>query len=346
MKFDKGVIWLRIIACYMVILNHTFGQLLDIEKLSVNWILSCVVVVISKSAVPIFLMISGSLSLNKEISYTKNTMAILKMVMVLLLFSLLYYRFDPLNSYRELGSFFNNFFSLPITNAFWYMYAYIAIMIFRPFIHKMIENFRSKDYYVFFTVSLFFTSLIPLLEKVSGKVLLSPRFTINLFSIYIVYYVFGHYVRNFLEKITRKMFINACITFISVTIFTVVMMIHTKSQGVVKFTIWDSEGVGLNIAVPAMCLMIIFRYLYENKQTSNSALIIISKATFGVYLFSDLLIHRYTPLFYNNLLVTLKPFNRMLIFSVLVLLAGLIVTVLYYQIKDRLGKRVKSVISR
>lgn len=63
---------LRIIACFLVIVNHTNSVIfLGSSPDSLDWYVSLTYFFISKIAVPIFFMISGYLLLKKEDNYKK-----------------------------------------------------------------------------------------------------------------------------------------------------------------------------------------------------------------------------------------------------------------------------------
>ena len=100
MKKERNLIHidiLRIIACVFVIFNHTgaigFTKYLSYPIYSVHYWCWLFVSVLCKTAVPLFLMISGALLLNKEeISlYDLWVKKIARMVAVLFVFSFMHY---------------------------------------------------------------------------------------------------------------------------------------------------------------------------------------------------------------------------------------------------------------
>lgn len=95
---EKRIIYidiLRIVACLMVIFNHTNerGFLLFLNDgqgiPSFVWHLLCAT--ICKNGVPIFFMISGSLLLNKDESLRDTYKRLPRIIIDVLLFSLLYF---------------------------------------------------------------------------------------------------------------------------------------------------------------------------------------------------------------------------------------------------------------
>lgn len=72
----KRTLWLdilKIIACFLVIVNHAGGYVLGNNPSKITIIFYCVNFAICKIAVPIFIMVTGSLLLKKESSYNDIT---------------------------------------------------------------------------------------------------------------------------------------------------------------------------------------------------------------------------------------------------------------------------------
>ncbi len=63
---------LRIIACFLVIVNHTNSSVLLSEKPSLIWFVSLTYFFVCKIAVPIYFMISGALLLKKSDDFKKS----------------------------------------------------------------------------------------------------------------------------------------------------------------------------------------------------------------------------------------------------------------------------------
>ena len=70
---------LRIIACFMVIVNHSVGLCLN-HKTFLSSTFYCLSFSICKIGVPIFLMITGALILDKDYSYPKVFKCIIRVL--------------------------------------------------------------------------------------------------------------------------------------------------------------------------------------------------------------------------------------------------------------------------
>ena len=130
---------LRIIACFLVIVNHTNSDVFLSMAPSLTWFASLTYFFLCKMAVPLFVMISGALLLKKEEDYkTFFVKRILKVGIVILLFSFVYYVIDVLKTGDAFSmmSFGAHIYKDAITNAYWYLYLYLGLLIMLPLLQK------------------------------------------------------------------------------------------------------------------------------------------------------------------------------------------------------------------
>ena len=82
---------LRIIASFFVIVNHTAsGEFLAMQPAGRKWFFLVTYFFMSKTAVPVFLMISGVLLLRHVDEYRKNGARIIRIVLDIIIFSFIY----------------------------------------------------------------------------------------------------------------------------------------------------------------------------------------------------------------------------------------------------------------
>ena len=138
---------MRILAVLLVMYNHSapfmsFATQSGLEK-NVSFLLS----LICKAAVPLFFMISGVLLLGKEESFRDLFQKrILRMIYVIIIFSLLYHfkmawkgatPFAPLHVFLRLP--FDLVF-LP----YWYLYSYIGFLAILPFVRAIAKHMTKN----------------------------------------------------------------------------------------------------------------------------------------------------------------------------------------------------------
>ena len=112
--------FLRIIACFLVIVNHTNSRIFLGTTPSLLWFLSLSYFFICKVAVPVFVIITGYTMLDRETSYRKTALQFLRAALCLVLFSAVYYISDFKSGLIEnisLNGFFQTIISTNITNA-------------------------------------------------------------------------------------------------------------------------------------------------------------------------------------------------------------------------------------
>ena len=115
---------LRIIACFFVIVNHTNSELFLERAPTLTWFCSLAYFFFSKTAVPVFLMISGYTMLDKQTSHKDAARRAFRYGCSLVVFSGIYYLFGDFTDI-SLKNFSEIIRSKPIHYTFWYMYVYL-----------------------------------------------------------------------------------------------------------------------------------------------------------------------------------------------------------------------------
>ena len=153
---------MRILAVLLVMYNHSapfmsFATQSGLEK-NVSFLLS----LICKAAVPLFFMISGVLLLGKEESFRDLFQKrILRMIYVIIIFSLLYHfkmawkgatPFAPLHVFLRLP--FDLVF-LP----YWYLYSYIGFLAILPFVRAIAKHMTKNMLYYLILLQILTESL-------------------------------------------------------------------------------------------------------------------------------------------------------------------------------------------
>ena len=218
---------LRIIACFLVIVCHTYTLGFNKTEYNVTWFLSVVIYLISKTAVPIFFMISGFLNLRKDYTYKeiiKKT--ITRLLIPLLFFSVLIYFKD--NTEISIQNFYNfviAFLQEDIMEHYWFLYALIGMYLVTPIARKMIKNFEEKDYKYFIFLWILSLCIIPLLGRFLDIDIINR---LPIITGYFGYYILGYYI------FSKKLVKNKRYLLISIFSFIIVLIIffceHVSDQ--------------------------------------------------------------------------------------------------------------------
>ena len=165
---------LRLIACFLVVFNHTEGCIKLYEynagALTVISFVRLFIAMIVKINVPVFYMITGSLLLNRDRGYRDILGRIVKMFSILLIFSIVAHFCYKGEFY--IPGFFRNFASASVDGAgpYWYLYAYLGILLILPFLRAITARMKKFDVLYLLGVRLIIGALIPMAFLIVNRV--------------------------------------------------------------------------------------------------------------------------------------------------------------------------------
>ncbi|WP_258911416.1 acyltransferase [Pseudomonas putida] len=181
-RLNAGLDFCRIAACFMVVLLHIASA--GAIQLDDNWMSSNIYNSLVRSCVPLFLMLSGALLLNRTDSaitfYQKRFLRILPP----LLFWSVFYALWRDTMGAGYGSFWQATVAMlhgPVYYHLWYLYAIIGIYLFMPFMAKVYQNCGPQEKRVFLGLWLVISCLLPTAAPFSPA-LASMAHTYELFS--------------------------------------------------------------------------------------------------------------------------------------------------------------------
>ena len=299
----KQIVWidfLRMVACFLVIVNHTNSRIFVETTPSFEWFISLTYFFVSKVAVPIFLMISGYLLLDKEDSYRKMLSRLGKTLGALVLFSAIYYYY-----YIRLGKsiphsisgFLLAIVKEPISGSFWYLYMYMGMLIMLPFLQKLVKNMKKNDFHIFFAISFVVYGGWPIVVHYIPEMKLTEEFDIPLLGSYICILLLGYYIKLYCNTAKKLKTISAIIFMIAITFNVVVTFLEYTyvSQAKEKYLFLDDRTF-LPIVLAAACLFYCVRDITFSNKLGN-IISTIGPCSFGIYLLSDLLISNFQFVF-------------------------------------------------
>lgn len=211
--------FLRIIAIWMVIYNHTVlnGYMLFTEERGtiIFWFEQFFSIFI-KIAVPLFWMMSGALLLNREEDIkTLLKKRVLRFFIVLILFTALQYMYKIYTGKitPEMGE---NYFHWVYqytegVMAYWYLYAYLGYLLMLPLIRKIAKGLKRAEYLYVFIIYTVYTGILPMFEYfvLQERYHLRDDFQIPILtSACIVFALMGYYIERVKsdEEFTGKRF--------------------------------------------------------------------------------------------------------------------------------------------
>ena len=286
----------KIVAIFLVLVNHTNSEIFLSYSPSVTWFSSLTYFYISRIAVPVFLMATGALLLGRVEGYRRHLQRMWRMFAVLLVFSLFYYNMNPgfPGSLSEAGTVIKSLIEKPASNALWYVYLYLCLLMVMPFLQRLVQALEKRDIEIVIIISLAVMGLSMALGHIfSVNIYGQTDFT--LFCYPIGYLFAGYYINRFIVP-DRKLLVAAIIVFIACIIFSDLISYQQFSQGFAQYLFWSNLGL-LNISLPSIAAFYIFRHIASLPAIQKRSRLIgeLSLCVFGIYLTSDFVLVRTHP---------------------------------------------------
>ena len=150
---------LRIIAVIFVIYNHTreLGYTLyQYTPDTFSFYLSVFMIPVCKTAVPIFLMISGATLLGREEDYKQLFSKRITRYLGIILFwgTMQYFRYVRAGKMGlSVQNWWDNIYSSPKLETYWYLYLYLGFLLLLPLLRRAVSGMADKDYRYLFILS-------------------------------------------------------------------------------------------------------------------------------------------------------------------------------------------------
>ena len=325
--------FLRIIACFFVIFNHSEGYLaFQTADNTLGCFISMFLAMLSRINVPLFFMISGSLLLDRDIGYKEIfSKRLPRFVLVTVVCSVLVY-LAIFSSAPGAGTedFIRKFLSADIAIGLWYLYAYIGFLCMLPFLRAIAKHLTTGMFFALLVLHALFSTCLPIVNYLLSAnalypVKLTADFQVPLMTTKAIFYpLLGYYLDHKFEIRTIK---SKHVWFFSIVI---VISIFTASaftyhQGIRKgFT---QDFVQLLDYVLAISIFLLVKYWFANakKMTASKAIPFVGVLTFGIYLL-DPVCEKLLIKLLNSIVPVSQPLLNGLCWSILSMLCGGFIT--------------------
>lgn len=302
---------LRIVAIFLVMFNHTSTsgfQYYTTLDFSVSYIVCALCSVFCKVAVPIFLMISGALILNKDYSFKELLIKIIRILIVLLVISLFYYLQSIQLRQFDIVLFFKTLYSDQIIVPLWYLYAYISFLIMVPFLRILVKNMTEQHYIYLLSIAIIFGIGREIFSAFTG-LWTNSNLAILLINSIIYYPLLGYYIENIIDmSLIKKRQIIVSIVILLVSGYISVILNYNQIQQ--TRNILDQSYLATCSYIQAPIIYIIIKWISGNVNNFNNHFILskfiylIGSATFGLYLFDEFL----RTIIYWKIFTIISPF--------------------------------------
>ena len=296
-----GLDALRIFAILLVIFNHTnergFYRFLTDDPGTFLYWFNLFFSVACKVAVPLFFMISGALLLKKDESFGKTYKRGIRILVDLILFSLLFYWVEAIETGSPLTA-FGLLKGIVQSNVphLWYLYTYIAFLLVVPVLRGFVRGLTEKEGLLLFCLAFVVGLLLPVAEFFAGSVnhLAVPAWVTAM----ILYYpVMGYLLTNKLDlsKVTGGHM--AILWAVNLLFFAVTMVAEWKFLGKHPGST-DELFLTCTRVLNAPVVYLTFLKLFDGKSFGAADKVIteVGMCTFGIYLIHPLFLS-YLPVF-------------------------------------------------
>lgn len=273
---------LRILACYLVILNHTLWTFHNYQG-NVTWFISAILFFTSKIAVPLFLMISGALLLPKERDYRhfvlKKVSQTVAILCVCSFAFLLFFKPSALQ-FNALGQTLFSLIQKPVVIDFWYLYLMIGLYITSPFLSKMVRQFNQKDAFVFTVVWGVFATILPFIGYLF-PFQVSNYVSVPLATGWVGYFILGYVLHQMvIPKSHLKWYGLSFISALGFVIWATMQL--SKGKTALNF----DNIYFFPIAIMAISIFLLVKNLFSNNTKINVPkwVNLVSQTTFSTYL--------------------------------------------------------------
>jgi surface polysaccharide O-acyltransferase-like enzyme len=282
---------IRVIAIIGVVMGHIFittcSYFLPLLTQTETYI--CVVLRnLWYWCVPLFVMISGVLFLNPEKKITIEKLFvkyILRLVLVLFIFGVPYawaeyfvaaeYSFNI----RQIGAAFLSVVQGKTETHLWYLYLIIGLYLIVPLLKVFSENAGRKTFEYTLAVLFVFTSLIPLIQRIFH---LESGFYIPVNSVYVFYFLLGHYIHQYRIMVNMKILLCICFFY---CLYVVLLSLNSNlllpAADFRIFSLEQDAPVVVLISFALFCLI-------HQKNKVNKVIDVLSSLCFGIYLLHPL----------------------------------------------------------
>ena len=301
---------LRVISMFMVIVVHVsnvYSRSYGIIS-NQNFLFSLIYNTISRISVPIFLMISGALLLDRKFDKTKYRKRIMKFLILIIIWDIIYLVWE----YFYLGNTYEPLYRLliePYRAHLWFLYTIIILYLLQPLM-KIIMDKSNKVVKILLLIIWFTCGAISMMNPRIGE-----YFT---FVSYAGFFIVGKYLYDYVKKyVTPKHNLVEII----VIVVCIILSIILNYKASLKYDMFYNFFFAYRTPMITFASFAFYAFIITNyqKESIGKVLSTLSEVSLGVYLihgiFLDIVV-RTIPHY------SLNPLFAIPVFSILIFIAS------------------------
>lgn len=320
--------FIRVIASFLVIVNHTNSGIFLSRNPGVRtWWVSIVYFFISKTAVPLFLMISGALLLGVIDEPSKYIKRVVRIVADIVVFSFMIYAYGSIKAGKSMDiiEFLKRIVQQHMSNAYWYLYLYLGILLMLPLLQRLSVKMGRNAYRYLILLSVVFLGGMPILTHYFPGAFVHAFFSEAFFSVYVGIVFLGYYLAHEVELKNRYAAISVLVFVVGIAFQAYATSLEYQKNP--QDYLFYDERTFLTVTLTAASLFYLARWLGSVIHASWfwKAVTFLGGCSFGIYLFADLFIDVYAMI-HLELLMRMHALKAVLIYELLVFFSGAAVT--------------------
>ncbi len=283
---------LRVIACMAVVMIHASSGYVTKDFGGFNFWVGNVFDSFARIGVPLFVMISGSIMLDKDYSYNNKLIKhIVKLIIFFIFWSALYdivynimvplfITHEPINILKIIGNFFKGHFHL------WFIYMIIGMYLILPLLRLWVKDENKKYVEYFIILAIVFTFIVPQIINIGSNYSsifeyiqkIIDCINMNYVGGFTTYFILGWYINNYDIKNKKVLytlgFVSALVTIIGTGILSI-----TTGQPIQLY-----GDITINVLLYSVMIFVLVKNRYKKENNHENKLIsIISKNSLGIY---------------------------------------------------------------
>ncbi|HAU5680056.1 acyltransferase [Citrobacter europaeus] len=306
---SKGINLTRSTACILVVLLHIAGY--GFYENGDNWRISNLIDSFTRVCVPLFIMITGSLLIQKK--SVKPIKRINKILYCLLFWSLFYTYVDNIHS-QNIFDWFLAITKAPIKYHLWYLYACIGFYITLPILSTFYCN-SSLKYSLAYVTIWFSLSTLSIIDKVFSLNfdLLINNYQLSAFINLTGYLLLGKLITRIPTHYnSTKIVVTSLLIFISFSLMTAWITSYWSDYNHKPNALFYSNLSPLVIIASASLFFFLIK-VSRNIKDTNILISFIPKHTLGIYCIHIFILEGFIKLFFKNEKMDLSFLSTILI---------------------------------
>lgn len=286
---------LRIIAIVFVLFNHTNGYgffLFSTVENTGAYIISLILSIVCKCAVPIFFMVSGRLLMEREESLRIILKKrVFRFAVVLVLFSMAVYCAGNIMSGKNefsIREVIKIVYRGTDIGTYWFLYAYVGVLLILPFIRSMRNVLTDTNMCYLFALRIVFLGILPVTIFAALGHSMGTLLKLYIVETPIFFFLSGYYfgtTEHYQKGKYRYLLLIASCVCVAISAFMTTYQFQTGGQ-------YTEDFLDCFIPVISITLFEWIHYLTEKHKMSNTAkkgFAYVGSLVFGIYLMEPIL---------------------------------------------------------